>query len=102
MFRPIGRGKVLGREMLGYVAQSESIVSSELRMAHLFIQKYMNNSLILNNRRYIFVFSTCNLFFNDFKEQGLLFLVTMNYIFVVAYSLLLRSRSKGFRCESEV
>ena len=49
MFRPIGRGKVLGRERGGgYVAQSESIVSSELRMAHLFIQKYMNNSLILN------------------------------------------------------
>ena len=32
----------------GYLAQSESIAGSELRMAHLFIQKYMNYSLILN------------------------------------------------------
>ena len=47
VFRPISRGKVLGRERGGggYVAQSESISGSELRMAHLFIQKYMNNSL---------------------------------------------------------
>ena len=44
MLRPISRGKVLGRERGGgYVAQSESIAGSELRMAHLFIQKYMNN-----------------------------------------------------------
>ena len=49
MFRPISRGKVLGRKRGGgYVAQSESIASSELRIAHLFIQKYMNISLILN------------------------------------------------------
>ena len=49
MFRPISRGKVLGRERGGgYLAQSESIAGSELRMAHLSIQKYMNNSLILN------------------------------------------------------
>ena len=32
----------------GYLAQSESKPSPELRMAHFFIQKYMNNSLILN------------------------------------------------------
>jgi len=49
VFRPISRGKLLGRERGGgYLAQSESIAGSELRMAHLFIQKYMNNSLILN------------------------------------------------------
>ena len=30
------------------ITQSESIASSELRMSHLFIQKYLNNSLILN------------------------------------------------------
>ena len=48
VFRPISRGKVLGREGGGYLAQSESIAGSELRMAHLFFQKYMNYSLILN------------------------------------------------------
>ena len=42
-------GEILGRERDGgYVAQSESKASSELRMSHLFIQKNMNNSLILN------------------------------------------------------
>ena len=49
VFRPISRGKVLGRERGGgYLAQPESIAGSELRMAHLFIQKYMINSFILN------------------------------------------------------
>ena len=40
MFRPISRGKVLGRERGGgYLAQSESIAGSELRMAHLLMSK---------------------------------------------------------------
>jgi len=46
---PIGVESIRKREKGGgYGAQSESIAGSELRMAHLFIQKYMNNSLILN------------------------------------------------------
>ena len=37
VFRPISRGKVLGRERgVGYVAQLESEASSELRIAHFY------------------------------------------------------------------
>ena len=45
MFRPIGIRKRGGG---GKGAKSKSKASPELRMAHLFMQKYMNNSLILN------------------------------------------------------
>ena len=80
MFRPISRGKVLGRERGGgYLAQPESIAGSELRMAHLFIQKYMNNSLILN----IQIYPHAIYFFTSLKKTSFLFLVTMNSIFVV-------------------
>ena len=44
MFRTIS----IGGKYYEYLAQSESKASSELRMAHLFIQKYMKNSKILN------------------------------------------------------
>ena len=67
-----------------YVAQSESIASSELRMAHLFIQKYMNSSLILNIQiadTYLF-FPHEIYFLASLKNTSFLFLVTMNSIFV--------------------
>ena len=86
MFRPISRGKVLGRERGGgYLAQSESIAGSELRMAHLSIQKYMNNSLILNIQiadTYLF-YPHAIYFLTSLKNTSFLFLVTMNSIFVV-------------------
>ena len=86
VFRPIRRGKLLGRERGGgYLAQSESIPGSELRMAHLFIQKYMNNSLILNIQiadTYLFYLHAIN-FLTSLTNRSFLFLVTMNFIFVV-------------------
>ena len=73
--------------MGGYLAQSESIAGSELRMAHLFIQKYMNNSLILNiqiSDTYLF-YAHAIYFLTSLKNTSFLFLVTvtMNSIFVV-------------------
>ena len=53
-------GEILGRERDGgYVAQSESIASSELRMAHAIY------------------------FLTSLKSKCFLFLVTMNFIFVI-------------------
>jgi len=55
-------------------------------MAHLFIQKYMNNSLILNIQiadTYLF-YPHAIYFLTSLKNTSSLFLVTMNSIFVVA------------------
>ena len=48
MFRPISRGKVLGRESGGGLFSSIRINSWLRTKNGTFIQKYMNNSLLLN------------------------------------------------------
>ena len=88
MFRPIGKGKVLGRDRREGVGLCSSIriksYSLELRMAHLFIQKYMNNSLILNIQIVeTYFFPDAIYFLTSLKNKSFLFLVTKNSIFVV-------------------
>ena len=78
----------IGGKYYEYLAQSESKASSELRMAHIFIQKYMNNSKILNIQiadTYLFNSHEIN-FLTSLKYKSSLFLVTINSIFVFSAS----------------